>query len=278
LDKEAMRLLLLPFFIIALVACNSKTASVTSGSVSATAPFVWEGAPFPKTMFISDQYSTVDEQTKINDMMTAWETAMNHYDFFTVSGSADTKDINVANFSTSSLRDGKLSIYKATMWPYPDYPDALAITQIFAIRYNSGSSDEFVAIQEADILVNYEFFEYDTTGFSYDYQTVILHELGHFLGLQHKPRSYNRNNSVMYPSIYSYEQKREPLTIDKQDLASKYSITLPLTAGGSSITSSPRTYSKRGSGETTKILFELKANGWCVHHADGVEFARHQTR
>jgi hypothetical protein len=273
-----MRPLILLIFILALVGCNSKTAIVKSGSVNAQAPFLWE-TTFPKQMYISDAYSDAAEITKINESMSAWETAMNNTDFFNTAGT-DTRDIDAINEATSVLRDSKLSIYKAMVWPYPDYPYALAITQIFAIRYNNGDSDEYVAIQEADIILNYENFEFDTDGFSYDFKTVLVHELGHFLGLQHKPTSYNRNNTVMYPSIYSYEIKQTPLTIDKQDMAEKYGITLPLNAGGSSIVAKPQTY-RRAPGDTgqpTKIVLELRANGECVHHADGAVIARHQTR
>jgi hypothetical protein len=28
----------------------------------------------------------------------------------------------------------------------------------------------------------------------------------------------------------------------------------------------------------TKIILELRANGECIHHADGVEFTRHQMK
>lgn len=273
-----MRPLFILLIILSLTACNTKKAEVKSGAINAQAPFLWETA-FPKNMYISNGFTDAAQITKINDTMAAWETALNGYDFFANAGT-DTRDINAINGSTSVLRDNKFVIYRADIWPYTDYPFALAITQIFAIRYNSGESNEYVAIQEADVIINDENFDFDTGGFDYDFKTVLLHELGHFLGLQHKPTSYNRNNTVMYPSIYSYESKPIPLTIDKQDLADKYGIVLPLTAGGSSIVAEPQSYKKSAddAGQPVKLILELRANGECVHHADGVEFARHQTR
>ncbi|MES2525744.1 MAG: matrixin family metalloprotease [Bdellovibrionota bacterium] len=279
-----MRSLFLLFVTLFIgAACNTKTATTSSGSISATAPFVWETA-FPKDILVSVAFSTPDEQTKITAMMTAWETGAAGYDFFREVSPGTEPERTDTITGPNQLRDGKFAIYKATQWPYPEFPDALAITQIFAIRYNRGESSEYVAIQEADVIMNYEDFLFDDASpmaFDYDFQTVLLHELGHFLGLQHKPRSYNRNNTVMYPSIYSQslEVKQVPQLIDRQDLASKYSITLPpLTAGGSAIATSPRTYTRNPSdaGEMTKIVLELRANGECVHHADGVEFTRHQ--
>ncbi len=275
-----MRSQILLIFIFAIAGCNTKTAVVKSGSVNAQAPFLWESA-FPKQIYVSDAFSDPDEVTKIDETLGAWETALNGKNFFEHAG-PDTKDIDAIAGATNSLRDNKFSIYKAEVWPYPDYPYALAITQIFAIRHNSGDSDEFVAIQEADILLNYDNFLFDAgVGYyDYDFKTVLLHELGHFLGLQHKPDTYNRNHTVMYPSIYSDESKQIPLTVDKQDLAAKYNITLPLTAGGSSIVAPAKTYKKDAgdAGEPVKIILELRANGECLHHVDGVLSTRHQTR
>lgn len=270
------------FLIFALIGCNAKKAETSSGSISVDAPFIWEGPGFPKDIYVSTAYSTVDEQTKISDMLNAWEIALNNYNFFTLAGTETEKTTTIT--STSQLRDSKFAIYKADNgdWPYPEFPDALAITQIFAIRYNRGASNEYVAIQEADIIMNYDNFAFDDPlTFDYDFRTVLLHELGHFLGLQHKPRTFPRANTVMYPSIFSYESKQAPLTVDSQDLASKYSIVLPLSAGGgSAIASSSRSYTRNTGdpGETTKIVLELKASGECVHHADGVVIKRHQAQ
>lgn len=277
-----MRSLFFLLIIISTVACNSKKGEVSSGSINADAPFLWETA-FPKSMYISVAYSDPVEQQRINQMLDEWESSMNNYNFFTVVSTNEAEKTTGLS-STSQLRDNKFVIYKATQWPYPEYPDALAITQIFAIRYNVGSSSEYVAIQEADVIVNYENFDFyledvdNNAIFDYDYRTVLLHELGHFLGLQHKPRTYNRNNTIMYPSIFTTEVKRSPKTVDRQDMASKYGITLPLTAGGSAIVAPTRTYTKApgDAGEMTKIILELKASGECVHHENGAVIKRHK--
>lgn len=271
-----MRSLLLLIFILFLAgACVTKKAETTSGSINSEAPFLWETA-FPKNIYVSTDFSTAAEQTKIDEMFTAWEVALNNYDFFNNAGTQP--ELTTGLSSTSQLRDNKFVIYKASDWPYPEYPSALAITQIFAVRYNVGKSNEYAAIQEADVIMNYENFQFDTGGFDYDFRTVLLHELGHFLGLQHKPTSYNRNNTVMYPSIYSYETKQAPLTVDKQDIASKYGITLPLTAGGSAITGNKQVYTRSPNdpGEMMKMVLELRADGECIHHVDGAVIGRHR--
>lgn len=270
------------FIIFALIGCNAKKAETSSGSISADAPFIWETS-FPKDILVSTAFTTPDEQTKVIEMTTAWETALNGYNFFTMAGADSERTTTIT--STSQLRDGILGIYKAGDgdWPYPEFPDALAITQIFAIRYNRGASNEYVAIQEADIIMNFDNFAFDDPmSFDYDFRTVLLHELGHFLGLQHKPRTFNRDNTVMYPSIFSYESKQAPLLVDRQDMAAKYSITLPLTAGGggSAIAGRTRRFTRSpgDEGEMTKIVLELKASGECVHYADGAVIKRHQAK
>ncbi len=260
-------------------ACNTKTASVSSGSVSASAPFLWESG-FPKNMYVSNAFATAPEQASVTASLNNWEVALNNYNFFTEAGTVAEKTDTIT--SASQLRDNTLGIYKATNWPYPEFSGALAITQIFATRENRGSSNEFLSIVEADIIINYEDFYFDDLPgvFDYDFRTVLVHELGHFLGLQHKPDSYPRNQTVMYPRILNQddEVKQTPFTVDKQDLAAKYGIVLPLMAGGSAIVGTPKTYTRNPgtTGEMTKIILELRANGECVHHADGVEFARHQ--
>lgn len=277
-------LLFLSLVIILAAGCNSKTASVTSGSVNAEAPFIWEGSDFPKDIYYSENFvntldPTEDKVDEINEMLDVWESSMLNYDFFTKMGPATEKTDTIT--STSQLRDNKFVIYKATKWPYPEFKRALAITQIFAIRYNRGDKDEYVDIQEADIIMNYQWFEFDTGGFDYDFRTVLLHELGHFLGLSHKPESYDRDNTIMYPSITSIEIKQAPLTVDKQDMAAKYSLSYaPLNSSGSSIVAPKKVYKKKpgDQGEMTKIILELRADGECVHHVDGEISSRHQTR
>ncbi len=273
-------LFFLSFILVLFAACNSKTASVTSGAISQTAPYLWQTG-FPKNVVISTAFNNPVETTKINEMAAAWDTSVNNQiNFFNFTGTDSERTDTITG--PNQLRDNVFGIYKATNhWPYPDYPLALAITQIFAIRYNSGASNEYAAIQEADIILNDEGFDFDAPPgppfvLDYDFRTVVLHEMGHFLGLQHKSPS-NRLSTVMYPSIFSYETKRIPQTIDAQDLAAKYNIVLPLTAGGSSITSGPVSYTRNLSdqGEMVKVILELRANGDCIHRMDGVEYERH---
>jgi predicted Zn-dependent protease len=270
---EQMRTTLFIAALIFLASCNqSETGSVSRGNINAEAPYLWTSS-FPKQLQISTAFSGT-EVTNLRAVGDAWSTAVeNKKTFFNYTTGATEKTVGLG--STSALNDGVLGIYKANTWPYPDYPDALAVTQIFAFRYNVGSSSEYVDIQEADILMNYQNFMFDGPAGSYDFRTVMLHELGHFLGLSHKSKFSDRNSSVMYPSIYNYELKRAPKAIDAGDMAAKYSITL--SGGGSpALAGNTVKYEPHGPGTAVKIILELRASGDCIHYEDGAETLRHR--
>ncbi len=57
------------------------------------------------------------------------------------------------------------------------------------------------------------------SGTTYDYESVILHEAGHFLGLDHTP---NVTSAVMYESIANGQIKRTLTTTDVNDVCGVY--------------------------------------------------------
>lgn len=272
-----MRTTLFIFALFFLASCNqSETGSVSRGNINAEAPYLWTSS-FPKQLQISAAFNTRPADiTSIQEVGNAWSTAVeNKKTFFSYSTGATEKTTGLS--STSALNDGIFGVYKATTWPYPDYPDALAVTQIFAYRYNVGSSSEYVDIQEADIIMNYQNFHFDDPAVTYDYdlRTVMLHEMGHFLGLSHKSKFSDRTQSVMYPSIYNYEIKQTPKLVDVGDIASKYKVTLS-GSGSSAMKGESINYEPKGPGVAVKIILELKASGDCVHYEDGAEILRHR--
>lgn len=260
-----------------LVSCvPSSTKSTSSGAASASAPYLWSDKNFPKTLQISNAFGAPETQN-FQDMSTAWKTALEDKVTFFSYG-ATTPELTNTSVSLDSLRDSVLGIYKTTVWPASLSGTALAVTQIFGMRYNVGESDEFVNIIHADILINYNYYTFDTanTGAGFDLRTVVLHEMGHFLGLQHKDSSSNRNASVMYPSIDASEAKRAPYAIDISDMASKYGITLSSGGGHISTGTSPVYQVKEGDvGTEEKLQIELHAHGECIHRLNGEIISRH---
>jgi hypothetical protein len=265
-------LLILPV----LFSCNAqKTASTTSGNINSSAPYKWTTS-FPRTVRISQQF-TDEEAAAIKLMSDAWSDSVdNEKNFFTYGPDASEKTNNLTNLD--SLYDGVMGLYKSSNWPNSLPGSALAVTQIFGRRYNTGESNEFVNIEHADIIVNDDFYDFDTTdsGSGFDFRTVFLHELGHFLGLQHKSSSSNRNLSVMFPSIDPTEAKRYPKAQDISDVADKYEISIggagPMSAGNRI----KYTIKEGDKGSAVKILLELHANGDCVHKENGREVSRHR--
>lgn len=260
------------FVILLLASCNStKQASTSGGSITtASANYLWQSS-FPKSFRVSSDFSAA-ENTNIEAMGNQWESSLsNKIDFFSY-GSRITNNNN-------PVADGIFAIQKSTDWYYTDYPDALAVTQIWGTIYNRGTASAYTVIQEADILMNYEFFKFDDPTITYDYdlRTVMLHEMGHFLGLQHVEKTSDRTQSVMYPSIYYTEIKRIPKSRDIADLASKYNVTLGALSANAIVAEKPALV-PMDAGQPVSIVIELKANGDCVHHQDGVEYERHHVK
>ena len=287
-----MRSLLIPFTILLLAGCTP-SAEVTSGSSSSgkainhEAPFIWGNKIFPKTIHISSSFSE-PEATSMGEMATAWKTAVANQKTFFAIGTAGNNNYNIND------TDGILGVYKVTNWPADVSDDALAITQLFGRRYNVGDTSEYVSIVEADILINYKpgryGFTFDTVdeGTGYDLRTIVLHEMGHFLGLQHVPtydqrpdnernlgRAAYKETSVMYPSVSEIEQKRIPQPKDISALVNKYNIS---SGSAPAMVASAGHYQPKNNdpGKNVKIVIELRASGECVHKENGALVRRHQ--
>jgi hypothetical protein len=277
-----MRALFIIPFLLITKACNpAKTveSEVTPGSINAQAPYLWEATAFPRDIRISNSFTTTDEVTNLRAMSGAWETAVeNKKNFFTDTNR--TPEVDSASLSLDSLgNDGVNGIYKITHWPLELSSGALAVTQLFGRRFNISKSNEYVRIEHGDILINDDIYDFRTgdtgTAGTYDLRTVVLHEMGHYLGLSHK-----YGNTVMVPSVSSTSVNRAPTSIDAYDIASKYGISIG-SSGSQMVTSplsSPTYQPEDGDeGQKIKIMIELRADGQCVHKENGIVTRTHQT-
>jgi hypothetical protein len=275
-----MKLALLILNLMIVTSCvptKTTDATTTSGKINASAPYLWSQASFPRTLKISDQFLP-DEVGNITAMSTIWETSVeNKKDFFN-QAAGTTPEISSPTLNMDRLGDdGVEGVYKIVNWPLTLPGSALAVTQIFGRRFNIGSSSEYVRIEHADILVNEHFYNFRTTNAhvsnSFDLRTVILHELGHYLGLNHK-----YGDTVMIPSIGEYSNNRAPTNIDMAEMAGKYNISLGSGVGIAMVAQNVQQQyvpMNNDQGKKIKILIELMADGECVHKENGAVIQRH---
>jgi hypothetical protein len=216
------KLLILVTF-LALSACTPPPQATIKASSSALsgnpAPSAWPSSSFPLKVKIADNFDS-SETMAIEDMSDAWNDSVDHQiSFIQNDGSTQSK-----SHVLSQYVDGVIGVYKLMQWPSELPGSALAVTQIYGTRKNIGRSSEYIRIDHADIMINYQNFTFTTDySWGYDLQTIVLHEMGHLLGLYHDESSVDE--SVMYPTITRYVDNRYPLDRDISNLKNKYGLS-----------------------------------------------------
>lgn len=171
------------------------------------------------------------------------------------------------NSPLANFRDGELGIYKSHTW-FPNVSrDALAITQFYGIVRSDGSLGTYIDLTHADIIVNYRDFSSDFTMtgnpmIDYDLPTVVLHEMGHFLGLCHE----NASNSIMAP--YYFTTQRSLKTFDVNKIRALYLNNQNYNAFTTK-TSTKSSAIENPVGTEVKGIVELSSNGHCRHFING---------
>jgi hypothetical protein len=266
----------LPFILILLAILSSCAKQVEEeialeykASNSSQAPSSWKSSAFPLKLKISTAFNN-DEKSAVQDMGGAWMESLND-SLHLFDTSETTTETNFNNLD--KYDDNTLGIYKITKWDKSLPGSALAVTQLFGRKRNLGKDDEYIEITHADILMNYDNFDFATDGsFGYDFQTVVLHEMGHFLGLYHS--NGDKSLSVMYPSISSFTVNRLPKQLDADALADKYSTqakAMPARALASANASENEEETQE-----VQIILELHADGMCTHKINGHTILKHQ--
>ncbi|MBF0363149.1 MAG: matrixin family metalloprotease [Oligoflexia bacterium] len=197
-------------------------------------PLKWNQSNFPLQLQISSHFND-SEITTISDATNLWSSNLEiDVPLFNI-------QVGISNNSEgyralNLFNDNILGIYKSSDWFPTEYSKALAITQFFGKRVNSGTKDEYIELKHADILINYQSYFFsnlidgntDESGtseaiFNYDLMSVVLHELGHLVGLNHN--SSNDERSVMNPTITLKTKYRSLTAIDIENLQKNHIIS-----------------------------------------------------
>lgn len=192
----------------------------SNNNENSSLPARWQIEKFPLQVNI-DQNFRNDEVSAIEEMGSVWENGVNNqipFFKFIVNGPSLKSENDFKNYQSIQL-----GIYKGTEWFPEDYSSALAITQFSGRRTNVGSSNEYIDLEHADIIINYQnyFFKTDTTpvsNVSFDLASVVLHEMGHFLGLFH----VSDPSAVMSSTIGPFTSRRSLSPLDKDQLSNIY--------------------------------------------------------
>lgn len=224
-----------------------------------------------KAFFVAGD-NDADGHDPVEQMMKEWNGA-GSLNFITVpSASTPNKDLNTLN---SFVNDGEMGIYRINSW-FPDVSGtALAITQFFGVKRNVGTSDEFLELTHADIMINFDDFSFTTDSSStsdYHLPSVIVHELGHFLGLAHSTDFFT--SSVMLPFFGKSDFYPGIFAVDRNNIQSLYSVAPLSPSSVAALNSGP--HPDEGQGITGYI--ELHEQGICRHRLGDQVIYEHKVR
>ena len=228
----------------------------------------------------------------IEQMFKQWNAASSSLTYFKVPATTITNQ-DYGNLD-SYKNDGVLGIYRSDTWIAGVSAQALAVTQYIGFRRNAGSSNEYVELTHADIIINYRDYNFSTNANStidYDLHSVVLHELGHFIGLGHV-NSFS-TNSVMQPYLGIMDSQRTITSYDISSGQSLYGVSALVAASNLSVVTGqmttasgpnpnlnpnlkklPKSAREKSDGEIHGLI-ELRADGECHHYENGTLTHRH---
>lgn len=264
---------------------ENKTSSGGTAEVTATTPVKWSASALSGgglDIKIGDDiingFVAADldgsGRNPVEQMMKQWNDSTSAMNFFRLSaGSTTNKDLDSIS---SYLNDGELGVYRSDTWITGVSSQALAITAYKAFHRNAGTSDHHLEIVHADVILNYRDYDFTTDSsdnFFYDFQSVVLHELGHAIGLKHVESS--STNSVMRPYLGRSDVSRSISSYDANSVQSLYGVSALgsssfLVAAQSKPTQFELPKDARESKDGSVIgVIELRADGECRHYLEG---------
>ncbi len=172
--------------------------------------------------------------------------------------------------STEKFRDSEIGIYKSHTWFSNVSSNALGITQFFGIVATDPTLGTYIKLTHADIIMNYRDYGTHFTMKAYDVPTIVLHEMGHLLGLCHQITK----DSIMAP--YYDNVQRSLKTFDTAIIQDLYGTANRTNI--SAMTNTKPTNISAPIGTEISGIIELRSNGECIHKINGKEVFKHMTK
>lgn len=213
----------LVFFILLLLSSCAKKISESDGLIVDIASLRWHENDFPIPLKISDSF---DNQSKslILDAMNEWDNAANINFFAPIQ---TTPNLNFTSIIDYYDKDKSVQgIYLGTIKMDEIGFNTLAATQVFYIRNRDNPYHPYNQIIHVDIILNGYYYEFSNDRIdetTYYLMRLVLHELGHVLGIGHT------NVGIMYPYL-STDDKQETLTTSDIELVNSKYNGIPKTA------------------------------------------------
>ena len=171
----------------------------------------------------SSQYNDASGDDPIEQMMKEWNNSTTNYTFYKVPASSVS---NLSGNLQDYIDDSNLGIYQSSTWFDSIGSLTLAVTQYAGVRSNIGTSLEFIRLFQSDIIINYRDYTFSVdvnNTEDFDLPSVIIHELGHFIGLGHQ--NDLSIPSVMHPSIGVSSIERTLYSNDISSIQQSYGVT-----------------------------------------------------
>ncbi len=266
--RFSIGLLILLSFVVSCKPQSSSTQMSAAPKLSGSCTIgKWTSlGSLPLDLKVSTDFSNSDISA-IEGVAGEWNGAIPGKSFFTVPMNRIGTNSNV---DVAIFRDNTLGIYKSANW-FPDVSaQALAITQFYGYVRTDPSLGNYIDLTHADIIVNYR--DYGTlltsqiaTSLPYDLPTIVIHEMGHFLGLCHE----TTHQSIMQP--YYNTTQRVLMAYDKTKINDLYTnnYVTPIFAKSTANAFTAPT------GTPIRGVIELRKNGRCMHYINGKLVYKH---